>query len=388
MNGSRNLTFGFVEKLAEISASAWNRLVPGGYPFLRHEFLTGLEEHGCLGDRTGWHPRHLLAFDDGALVGAVPLYLRTNSYGEFVFDWAWAAAYERHGIPYYPKLVSAVPFTPASGPRILIAPDEPDPELPRLLVRKVVAEAERLGISSVHWLFPNAEQAELIGEGSHLIRTGCQFHWQNPGYRDFEDYLASLSAKKRKNIRQERRRVAEAGLTLETVSGETLGATQWAEIHDLYARNAERRGGFPYLSADFFAGIGQALAEQVVVTCAFDGKRRVAAAICLRSDDTLFGRHWGATDRYDGLHFEACYYRGIDYAIRHGLRKFDPGAQGEHKVSRGFLPTMTYSAHWLADPQFRSAIEGFLERETPAVEDYARELAARSPYRKAQAIGE
>ena len=377
----------FIERIAEVPAGEWNKLVPRGYPFLRHEFLAALEEHGCLGERTGWFPHHLLAFAHGGrLAGAVPLYLRTNSYGEFVFDWAWAAAYERHDIPYYPKLVCAVPFTPATGPRILVDPHGPVEEVQQRLVRHIVEEARQLGVSGIHWLFTTEKQAELIEGESHLIRTGCQFHWENAGYQSFDDYLAGLSAKKRKNVRQERRRVADAGLKLESVTGDGLDSNAWEEVHRLYARNARKRGGYPYLTADFFRAIGEAMPEQVVVTSAFDGERRVAAAICLRSEDTLYGRHWGAARQFDALHFEACYYQGIEYAIRHGLKRFDPGAQGEHKVSRGFLPTLTYSAHWLAHPQFRRAVADFLARETPAIRGYASELAAHSPYKKSDAI--
>ncbi len=382
-----NPHFKIVDSVSDLAPTQWDELVPNDYPFLKHAFLSALENCGCLGERTGWFPRHMTAVDPrGRLLGAVPCYLKTNSYGEYVFDWSWAGAFERHGIAYYPKFVCAIPFTPATGPRVLVAGKGDDGEFSAALVDAVVAEAVRLRVSGVHWLFVDKDQAERMRGQAHLIRLGCQFHWSNSGYQSFDDYLGCLSAKKRKNIRHERRRVAQSGLKIDTFPGTELTEADWSGVHSLYAGNANRRGGYPYFTEEFFQTIGQTMPNQTLVTIARDGKRRVGAAICLRSMTDLFGRHWGAADRYDSLHFEVCYYRGIEYCIQHGLTRFDPGAQGEHKLSRGFLPTLTYSAHWLAHAGFRGAVADFLERESPAVESYARELAEHSPYRSDSSV--
>ncbi|HXH02136.1 MAG TPA: GNAT family N-acetyltransferase [Candidatus Competibacteraceae bacterium] len=372
------------ESLADVPARQWNSLVKDRDPFLSHEFLSALERHHCVGERTGWLPYHLLCRgDDGRLLGACPLYLKTNSYGEFVFDWSWAEAYRRNGLRYYPKLVSAIPFTPATGQRLLLAPEAP-PAVAAALIGHALEETRRLGCSSLHWLFPQPEQMPALLEQGLLQRLGCQFHWHNPGYRDFADFLDTLSSKKRKNIRRERRLVEQAGVELEVLQGREIRHQDWQVFHGFYRSTFARLGGYATLTLPFFQEIGQTLGNRVILVLARVRGHSVAGALCLRSDHTLYGRHWGANESYDSLHFEACYYQGIEFCIRHGLRRFEPGAQGEHKVSRGFLPTFTYSAHWLAHPAFHSAVATFLERETPAVRAYADELAQHSPYRSAQ----
>ena len=370
-----------IESLAKIPAADWNALVQDQNPFLSHEFLSALERHGCVGERSGWIPRHIVCHDrSGKLVGAAPVYIKLNFYGEFVFDHSWEAAYQRHGLPYYPKLVSAVPFTPATGQRLLLTPGLEE-AIARALIERAMTEVERLGCSSLHWLFPCQADLDRLTAQGLLKRLGCQFHWDNPGYRDFADFLDTLSSKKRKNIKRERRSVYETGLSLEVITGSIATAAQWRTFHRFYCSTFQRRWGFPVFTQAFFEEIGKTLGERIVLVLAQDGKRDVAGAICYRSDTTLYGRHWGCFADYNNLHFETCYYQGIEYCIREGLHRFEPGAQGEHKISRGFLPTLTYSAHWLAHPAFNRAIADFLERETPAMQEYARDLSRHSPYR-------
>ncbi len=374
----------FVESLGAVAASDWNALVGGDHPFLRHEFLAALEEHGCLGERWGWLPRHLLVNDaDGRLVGAAPLYLKYNSYGEFVFDWSWAEAYQRRGLRYYPKLVSAIPYTPATGPRLLVAPDS-DPEAVRkALLEAALEKARAEGLSSLHWLFTGPEDTAFLEAQGLMLRAGCQFHWNNRGYRDFDDYLEGFSSHNRKKLRRERRRVQEAGVELEVLGGAEITDEQWRIFHRFYTSTFHKHGGHATLSESFFRALGHTLPDNVVLVLARHGRRYVAAAFNLRSADTLYGRHWGCEAEFHSLHFEACYYAGIDYAIAHGLRRFEPGAQGEHKVGRGFEPTATRSAHWVAHPGFAAAVRDFVGREHGAVEDYMLELAGHLPFKHA-----
>ncbi len=369
--------------LTDLAATEWNRLVPDRNPFLSHEFLSALERHGCVGDSTGWLPWHIICRNDqGHLLGAAPLYLKFNSYGEFVFDWGWSEAYRLQNRPYYPKLVGAIPYTPIASPRLLLAPGQPQPdETARFLVEFALEESRRQRLSSIHWLFPESADLERLRARGFLARIGCQFHWQNHGYRDFQDFLDGLTAKRRKNIHRERRLVREAGLELRVLSGPEVSEAQWQAVYGFYRSTFHRLGGVPTLTLPFFQEIATTLGHQLLVVLAFAQGREVAAAISFRSDSALYGRHWGCQVDYDSLHFEACYYQGLEYCIQNGLQRFEPGAQGEHKIYRGFLPTLTHSAHWIADPGFRQAIADFLDRETPAVHDYARQLLQHSPYR-------
>lgn len=372
-----------LECLSDLPAAEWNALVPSQHPFLSHEFMSALERHGCVGESVGWQPWHIVCRDDeGRLLGAAPLYLKTHSYGEFVFDGGWAEAYRRQGLPYYPKLVSAIPYTPTTSPRLLLSPHQPRPqETAQALVAFTLEEGRRQQLSSIHWLFPTPADLEPLLAQGFLPRLGCQFHWQNRGYRDFQDFLDTLTAKRRKNIRRERRLVREAGLELRTLSGRYLSEAQWRTVHAFYRSTFHRLGGLPTLTLPFFQDMAETLGDRLILVLAFAQGREVAGAISFRSADTLYGRHWGCRADYDSLHFEACYYQGLEYCIQQGMQRFEPGAQGEHKVYRGFLPTLTHSAHWIAHPGFRRAIADFLDRETPALRDYARHWLQHSPYR-------
>ncbi len=366
---------------ADVTADDWNAVAGTDHPFLRHEFVHALEVNDCVGERHGWLPRHLAAFDDdGRLAGLVPLYLKDNSYGEFVFDWAWADAYERHGLRYYPKAVVAVPYTPATGPRILTGPRR-RPEVAAALVALAREWALAEGLSSLHWLFTDDRDTRLLADQGHLLRLGCQFHWHNPGYRDFEDFLSTLNSRKRKKIRRERRQVAEAGIELAVLHGNEAGDRELALMHEFYRSTFDRKWGHATLTGGFFRDVARDMGDQLVLVFAYRGGEAVAGAVCFRSADTLYGRHWGCRADYHSLHFEACYYQGIDYCIRHGLARFEPGAQGEHKISRGFLPTPTWSAHWISDAGFRGAIGRFLEQETPAMQAYIEDMSGHSPYK-------
>lgn len=377
-------TLSTYDAIDRIPEADWNRLTDPDAPFLRHEFLAAMERHGCVGESLGWIPRHLALHNrDGRLVAASPCYLKLNSYGELVFDWSWADAYRRHGLDYYPKLVVASPYTPATGPRLLIA-DGPDREVyARALVDGAVHLAAQLGVSSLHWLFTTAAEADLLAQWGLMRRVGCQFHWSNAGYDSFDDFLATFSAEKRKKVKRERRRVREAGVTVRRVRGDMATESEWATFHRLYRDTFDKRGGIPTLTLPFFLDIAQTMGRSLLLVLAYHGPEIVAAAFDLVGERSLFGRHWGCFKTFHSLHFEACYYQGLDYCIENGLARFEPGAQGEHKVSRGFLPTAVWSAHWIADPRFRSAIAGFLTQETRAMGEYFDAMHQRSPYREA-----
>ena len=371
-----------IGNISEVCSEDWDALAGTEQPFLRHAFLEALERHGCVGKHWGWLPRHLLLHDGERLVGAMPQYLKTNSYGELVFDWDWAEAYRRSGLAYYPKLVAAVPYTPATGARLLIAPDVDREAIARTLIEAAISHAKAIKVSSLHWLFPNEIDCNTLAAQGLLIRTDCQFHWHNRGYRDFEHYLDHFTSAKRKNIRRERRRVQESGISIRQFYGEQLSETQWQIVYRHYASTFARLGGHATLSLAFFRDISQHLPGQVVIFLAEQAGRPVASAICLRDKHSLYGRHWGCDEHFDNLHFELCYYQGLDYCIRHGLQRFDPGAQGEHKISRGFLPTATWSAHWIAHPEFRSAITDFLQRETRTMQDHIKTLGEHTPFKR------
>jgi predicted N-acyltransferase len=370
-----------LRSLADIPANQWNTLIQDHNPFLRHEFLYAMERHRCVGQTTGWLPWHILCFDDNDhLVGAAPLYIKDNSYGEFVFDWSWAEAYRHYGLNYYPKLISAIPFTPATGQRLLLSPAN-NRDAANAIVEHALEDTRRYQFSSLHWLFPSQDNLDILLKKGFLKRLGCQFHWHNRGYRDFDDFLDTLSSKKRKNIKRERQRVREAGLRLQILKGNQASESQWQTCYSFYRSTFQRLGGIPTLNLPFFLEIASTLGEQILLVLAHHGNRLVAGAICLRSDRILYGRHWGCHIDYNSLHFETCYYQGINYCINHGLQTFEPGAQGEHKLYRGFLPTLTQSAHWIADPRFREVIADFLRNETLALYNYTQEQLQHTPYR-------
>ena len=361
--------------LAEIPAGAWDALAGSSNPFVEHDFLLALETGHCL-QPYGWQPHYLLVYsDDDELIGAAPAYSKTNSYGEFVFDWAWADAYKRAQLSYYPKLVIAVPYSPITGPRLLAKND--DPQIKKVLVEFAIAVAEKNNLSSVHWLFNRKSDHDVELDCGLLQRFDYQFHWHNQNYQHFDDFLAALSSKKRKNIKRERRKVQEAGIRIETCIGSDLDEQQWRDVYNFYNITFMKKYGTATLSVEFF----KAIAHKLLAILAYDGDRAVAGAICILGENALYGRHWGCYEDYDSLHFEVCYYTGIEYCIDKGLQLFEPGAQGEHKIARGFLPTQTWSAHWIAHPEFRRAIGDYLQREAEAMADYGTELNAASPYR-------
>jgi predicted N-acyltransferase len=367
----------------ELPDDQWNALAGGDAPFLRHEFLAAMEHHGCVGERFGWLPRHLALRDErDQLLAVAPCYLKFNSYGEFVFDWAWADAYQRAGRPYYPKLVIAAPYTPATGSRVLTGASPRRAELAAALIQGSVQVAERLGVSGVHWLFTSEDETAWMRAAGLMPRLGCQFHWHNDGYASFDDLLATFSAEKRKKVRRERRRVAESGVQIRRVRGDQVSDAEWSIFHRLYEDTFDKRGGIPTLTLPFFQEISRTMGQQLLLVLAEHEGEVVAAAFSLAGDHSLYGRHWGCAKEFHSLHFEACYYQGLEHCIEQGLARFEPGAQGEHKISRGFLPTRTWSAHWIGDSSFRRPIGRFLEHEIEGMEDYIAEMQGRSPYRR------
>ena len=431
------------DSLADVPAKQWNALTQDGNPFLRHEFLHTLDSTGCLGDRTGWYPRYFLLWEgdaepedyddddidesaaletDRQLIGAVPAYVKTNSYGEFVFDWAWAEAYERHQQDYYPKLVSSIPFTPATGRRLLTRADQPFEDTVRLLAAGVRQFAISQKYSSAHFLFlteaesrvlcadstlhePSEGQADTTSSDEaendtdfdaqqtprhsatdHLKRQDCQYHWHNDDYQDFDDFLSRCTAKRRKTIRRERRYVTDAAIRLEQRLGGTLSEQEWKWVHQFYRSTFDRKWGNPSLTRKFFQQIGQLMGDEVLIVFAYDPNDEtphwpVACSIMFIGATTLYGRFWGCRAEFNALHFEACYYQGIEYCIANGIEHFEPGAQGEHKITRGFVPTLTQSAHYIDHPQFRDAIANFLRQEVPHVQQRCKGLNDLLPFK-------
>ena len=374
-----------LKSLDAITPERWNSLDLGGCPFVRHEFLGLLESERCADAGTGWTPQHLIVEDDaGALLGAMPLYLKPHSWGEFVFDWGWANAYSRAGIEYYPKLVGAIPFTPATGPRLLCAPGSDFSAVRETLISGALGLATELDVSSMHVLFPRAdEQAALVDRG-FIPRRDCQFHWHNRGFADFGAFLAGFRADKRKKAHRERRRIAEAGIEFRTLGGAQIDAGLWDVIHGFSLNTFRRHGHDHYLTAAFFKHLAQVLPDMIMVKLAVYRSRPVAAAIFFEGADTLYGRYWGAAADFDSLHFETCYYQGIEYCIERGLARFEPGTQGEHKVPRGFEPSPTFSAHWVGDPRFASAIAAHLRQEGIAVDEYMAGIRDHLPFRRTE----
>ncbi|MGE5522436.1 MAG: GNAT family N-acetyltransferase [Rhodospirillaceae bacterium] len=366
-----------VASLDAVSPGEWNALA-GTDPFVGHEFLSALERTACVGTSAGWTPTHLVLRDRRRLEAAMPLYLKTHSYGEYVFDWAWADAYHRHGIDYYPKLVCAVPFTPVTGPRLLAHKDEHR----HILVAGLLQLARELKVSSAHVLFPCATDEEALLRAGMLARRGVQFHWRNDGYACFDDFLAAMNHAKRKNIRQERRKVRDAGITFEWLEGAQITEADWMFFSKCYRNTYRAHGSRPYLSLQFFRELGAALPAATVLIVARRDGRRIAASFNVRAAERLYGRYWGSVEYESGLHFETCYYQVIEYCISRGIAVFEGGAQGEHKMARGLLPVETRSAHWLAHPQFAEAVEAFLAREGRGMAHYMDELREHTPFRR------
>jgi predicted N-acyltransferase len=365
-----------VDSLAGVEAAEWNALA-GPQPFVQHEFLSALLDTGCASAQSGWLPRFLLVRRAGALIAAMPLFAKSHSYGEYVFDWAWADAHERHGVEYYPKLLSAVPFTPVRGPRLL--------GKEKTVLIEAALELAR-DASSLHVLFPQEDEANLMQSHGMLLRRTVQFHWRNAGYRDFDEFLRRLTHARRKNIRQERRRVREAGICCFWLKGSAIERKHWEFFYRCYRRTYAEHRSSPYLSLEFFLRLGAALPQNLALLIAEREARPIASALFLADGETLYGRYWGAIEHVPLLHFECCYYQAIEYAIAQRLQVFEGGAQGEHKLFRGLLPVEAASAHWLAHPKFARAVENFLEREGAGVARYVNELCEHTPFKKEESF--
>jgi hypothetical protein len=371
-----------IDSMTQVDCANWNHLSGDAYPFLRHEFLLALEQSGSVSEQTGWASAHLLVLDEDQLVTLMPLYLKQHSWGEYVFDHQWAQAYQQHGLDYYPKWLTAIPLTPCQGARIVYKAGIDPVEVMQLLLNFIKLISEQRSISSWHCLFPVEQQAEQLRSLGLSIREGVQFHWLNKGYKDFDGFLQTLSASKRKMIKRERRRICEQGVHLLRIAGPDVSDLQWQVFYQFYTMTYLKRGSQPYLNLAFFQQIAATMGEQLLLVLAVKNDKAIAAALSFVGRDTLYGRYWGCYEEYNSLHFEACYYQGLDYCIEHGLQRFDSGAQGEHKISRGFEPITTYSAHWLKDARFAKAIEEFLAREQKAVQLYKQDAASYLPFKQ------
>lgn len=374
----------FLKSIAEIDAASWNALAGKNQPFVRHEFLLALEESGCAVPRTGWSPRHLVLENaDGRAIAALPLYRKSHSRGEFVFDFSWANAYAQHDLAYYPKLVTAIPFTPVRGARALLRPGADSERLTDALIKAAAGYARSERLSSWHVLFPNEHDVAALKRAGLIERRDCQFHWFNQGYDSFEAFLGTFTAEKRKKAKRERRRVAEAGIEFDTRFGGEMDDAAWATVYEFYADTFHRHGHEPYLNLDFFKRIAATLPDTMMLKIARHGAEPIAVAIFFVGEDALFGRYWGAGGNFHSLHFETCYYQGIEFCIEKGLQRFEPGTQGEHKVPRGFVPTLMSSMHDIVDPRFAAAVRDFALREARGVDLYAASVNEHVPYHRA-----
>ena len=374
-----------ITAISDIPKAQWNALFEDDqrmpYPFTRHQFLTALESSGSVGEKTGWYPHHLLFYQDGQLCAAMPSYLKSDSFGEYVFDWGWADAYQRYGLQYYPKLVSAIPYTPVTGPRIGVASGVDLHSLwgaIQACIQQYCADNE---LSSWHLLFPEKTLADSWNKPI-LTRTAVHFQWQNQGFDQFSDFLDTFSSRKRKNLRKERDKIFRQGIEFERLDGRQIDSDTWGVFYRFYQLTyAKRSGHGGYLSRAFFEQLSQSMPEQLVLVLAKKDGVPIAGALNFRDQQGLYGRYWGCQVDVEFLHFETCYYQGIEYCIEHGLKKFDPGVQGEHKIQRGFRPTYTYSNHWLAEPGFQSAVEDFLVRESSHIESYYEDAESLLPFK-------
>ena len=372
-----------VSSLSEIGQPEWDALVclqADGNPFLSYAFLNTLHETGCACAQTGWQPQYLTLWRDETLQAALPLYAKFHSYGEYVFDWAWADAYHRHGLDYYPKLLSAVPFTPVGGSRLLAR----DATATTALIEALLALQQQSGVSSTHILYPPQGQAARLKEAGFMLRTGVQFHWLNNGYGNFDDFLSTMERKKRKNIRAERRKVQDAGVTFRHIPGAQASPADWRFFKRCYDHTYAAHHSTPYLNLDFFLHIGAAMPQHILLSVAEREGRPIASSLLIHTKKTLYGRYWGALEEVPCLHFETAYYQALDFCIAHGIECFEGGAQGEHKMARGFLPQQTWSAHWLAHPDFADAIEHSLRQYRDGIASNIDELNDRTPFRNPQ----
>ena len=373
------------DSAASIGRTVWERLCPPRHPFLNADFLAIIERHGAAGEECGWIPRHLVASTaDDEIIGVLPLYLRLNSHGDFIHDWSWASAYRQLGRAYYPKLLSGLPHTPATGPRLLVAGGRQATLARRALIDGALALTEAYPVSSWHVAFPAEDDRIALQAAGLLTSHNVQFHWLAGDCKSFDDYLATFTAEKRRKVRAERRRVQESGLIIEVRHGHELDPAEWPILHALYASTFERFGNYPVFSAACLAELAQTLGSGMVLFIARDAHAPIAVSLCFRSDEVLYGRYWGCSGNHHSLHFELCFYQGIAYCLREGLQRFEPGAGGEHKIARGFTPTLVHSAHWIADPSMRRMIASHLEQQGELVSGYRDEAAEHLPFRCAQ----
>lgn len=375
-----------IASLAEVGQAQWTALLAlqaDANPFLSYAFLDALHASGSAARKSGWQPQFLTLWEGDVLAAALPLYLKSHSYGEYVFDWAWADAYRRNGLEYYPKLLSAIPFTPVTGSRLLAR----DEAARSALIKALLALQQQADVSSTHVLYPPPQQAEALERAGFLLRNGVQFHWLNDNYRDFDQFLSTLEQKKRKNIRAERRKVRDAGITFRRLEGERIGEADWRFFKRCYDHTYAAHYSSPYLNLDFFLRIGESMPENLLLVIAERDGKQIASSLVVHDSQTLYGRYWGALEQHDCLHFETAYYQPLEFCIERGLAAFEGGAQGEHKMARGFLPQKTWSAHWLAHPAFSDAVERFLEQESGGIAAYMDELDERNPFRKARQLG-
>jgi predicted N-acyltransferase len=369
-------------RIGDIAHAQWDACAGSDNPFLSHAFLNALEMSGTVAPETGWAPQHLTIEDDrGQVIACAPLYVKSHSYGEYVFDWSWADAFRRSGKTYYPKAQCAIPFTPVTGSRLLVRPDGDAPTLRSALLGAMLEITKRQGCSSLHVTFPTAEEWQHMGQMGMMQRVGQQFHWENDGYATFADFLATLSSRRRKDIRKEREKAQSQGLDLQALTGASITPAHWRAFHRFYLNTVDRKWAHAYLNEEFFQRMGAAMADRVLLTWAERDGKPVAGALNLIGSDTLFGRNWGCAEDHPFLHFELCYYMAIDFAIERGLKRVEAGAQGEHKIQRGYLPSPTYSAHWIEDARFRDAIARFLDQERDMVAEGMAQLSEHSPYR-------
>lgn len=371
-----------IRGMAEIDGKTWNQLSGMDYPFLRHEFLLALEQSGSVCPQTGWQPEHLLVKEGDEIIALMPLYLKSHSWGEYVFDRSWVQAYRHHGLDYYPKYLTAIPFTPCQGPRIVIRNGVDAHRVAALLLAFIQGQSEQCGLSSWHCLFPDLKQLTHLSAFNLLVREDVQFQWLNRSYCSFDDFLSALSASKRKMIKRERRKVAEQGISMQSLAGSEVSDTQWQAFFQFYAMTYRKRQSNPYLNLAFFRQLAATMPEQLRLVLAVKDQGYVGAALSFVGSDTLYGRYWGCFEDYNALHFEACYYQGIDYCIEQGLSRFDSGAQGEHKIARGFEPITTYSVHWLRDGRFAQAIQAFIAHERSQVQQYKDDAAEYLPFKQ------
>ena len=379
----------YYSSIADISAELWDELFASENPFVQHAFLLALEESACVNAQTGWQAQHMMLMDGDQPLAVMPLYAKNNSYGEFVFDWGWAEAYQRYGLNYYPKLVTAIPFSPVAGPRVGVSPDAAPAQVFDALLNALHQLAESHGYSSWHLLFPGQRlQAALLDmkdEGAFLHREAVQFHWYNRDYHDFDGFLASLRSSRRKNLKRERRKVAEQGITLQRKIGTEISDEEWLGFFNCYMSTYRKRSGHDgYLNRDFFNRLRETMASQLMLVVARHDDEIVACSLFLFDGRRLYGRYWGALQEFSCLHFETCFYQGIEFCIERGLQEFDPGTQGEHKLMRGFEPIKSASYHWIADSRFRVAIKDFLGHEKRGTEQYKQQAETLLPYKKTE----